>query len=99
MPIAAMYSRLIWTQLTRILRRRRAGTDALLILLMLSCIAGGGAQSARAIEGGPPPLPSTLYSRATLDGRDVPAGTIIAAGRGGMIHARAGTFTDQGVSV
>jgi len=48
--------------------------------------------------GEPPVLPSSFHGTVTFNGANVPAGTEITAGHGGMIYARTTTIMYEGAS-
>ncbi len=81
------------------LNRGSIARFALALLLMLAWTPGGDIRAAVLLADAPPPLPATFFGHVTLDGRNVPAGTLITAGHAGTVYGRTAVFTDQGVSV
>jgi len=77
--------------------RARTTRIACLALIALVSIC---ASSARALAsfGEPPALPSRFHGTVTFNGANVPAGTEITAGHGGMIYARTTTIVYEGAS-
>jgi hypothetical protein len=53
---------------------------------------------ARAVAGGPPPLPCSFQGKVLVNGTNVPTGTVITAGSAGVVYQSTTTTMSEGVS-